>query len=109
MENRETTLFAHQGNHSDNRRSPHQRPEIIIAVGGTPNYATIQPAKPLTVGQTVRLTRRPYRQQVGQVIKLYKQAQALETGLYAPGAAVRLADGTVVFVPDANLDIVQAA
>lgn len=103
LENRETTLFGHFESGSN------IRPEIIIAAGGAPSQTAFQPAKPLAVGQAVRLMRQPYRQQVGQIIKLYEQAQALETGLYAPGAAVRLGNGTVVFVPDANLDIVQAA
>lgn len=99
LENRETTIFAH---HEDKKR-----PEIIIAASGLQNGHHKIQTTPLTVGQTVRLIRKPYEQQIGQIIKLYDQTQALETGLYAPGAAVRLANGSVVFVPDANLDVIH--
>lgn len=100
LENREATLFGKVDLEKGNR------PEIIVATGATSNQA-LRPPAPLAVGQTVRLLRQPYAQQVGQVVKLFEQAQALETGIYAPGAAVKLANGQVVFVPDANLDVIQ--
>lgn len=100
LDNRETTLF---GKMDEDKGS---RPEIIVATG-VPSHQTLRPPAPLAVGQTVRLLRQPYAQQLGKVVKLFEQAQALETGIYTPGAAVKLANGQVVFVPDANLDVIQ--
>lgn len=100
LDNRETTLFGKMDEDKSNR------PEIIVATG-VPSHQTLRPPAPLAVGQTVRLLRQPYAQQLGKVVKLFEQAQALETGIYTPGAAVKLANGQVVFVPDANLDVIQ--
>ena len=100
LDNRETMLFGKMDEDKGNR------PEIIVATG-VPSHQTLRPPAPLAVGQTVRLLRQPYAQQLGKVVKLFEQAQALETGIYTPGAAVKLANGQVVFVPDANLDVIQ--
>lgn len=100
LENREATILGKVDEEKGGR------PEVIVAAT-TPGHQTLRPPAPLAVGQTVRLLRQPYSQQVGQVVKLFEQAQALETGIYAPGAAVKLANGQVVFVPDANLDVIQ--
>lgn len=100
LDNRETTLFGKMDEDKGNR------PEIIVATG-VPSHQTLRPPAPLAVGQTVRLLRQPYAQQLGKIVKLFEQAQALETGIYTPGAAVKLANGQVVFVPDANLDVIQ--
>lgn len=100
QENREVTLLGKMDLEKGNR------PEIIVG-GGVTSHQAVRPPAPLAVGQSVRLLRQPYAQQVGQVVKLFEQAQALETGIYAPGVAVKLANGQVVFVPDANLDVVQ--
>jgi hypothetical protein len=97
---RETSLFARY----DVRRG--QRPEIIIPEAATPASEVVQANKPLHVGQQVRLVRAPYTGQIGQIIKIYSLSQLLATGAKAQGVDVRLADGHVVFMPFANLDVI---
>lgn len=82
-----------------------QRPEVVLPKKLNPNSPLVSAAKPIRVGQDVRLLRAPYVGQSGKVEKIYNLSQVLATGAKAQGANVRLADGNVVFIPYANFDI----
>jgi hypothetical protein len=99
-EGREASLFA---NYDASRG---QRPEIIIPEAATPTSEAVQANKPLQIGQKVRLTRPPYAGQLGEIVKMYGLSQVLMTGAKAQGVDIRLADGHVVFMPYANLDVI---
>jgi hypothetical protein len=94
-EKKEATLFG--------QFSGKQRPEIIIPLSGT-GPAIKQSTEPLAVGQAVRLLRAPHRNEVGEVVRLYERART--TAVLSPtyGADVQLPDGSITFVPFANLD-----
>lgn len=95
----DAALFAREPDYWGNR------PEIILPHESTGNVTTTA-YRPLTTGQTVRLLRAPYASQVGEVVRLNRLQQATESGSRAHGADIKLADGTVVFVPYANLDTI---
>jgi hypothetical protein len=94
-EKKEATLFG--------QSSRNQRPEIIIPLGGTAAASNIS-TEPLAVGQAVRILRAPYRNEVGEVVRLYERART--TAVLSPtyGADVQFPDGNITFVPLANLD-----
>jgi hypothetical protein len=83
------------------------RPEIVI-----PLPATSAPETPpaagteLSLGLKVRIRRDPLWGQIGTVKTVHTRARSVENGIKYPGADVTLDDGSVVFVPHANLDIV---
>ena len=83
-----------------------QRPEVVIPKTANPNTPLVSAAQPIRVGQEVKLLRAPYSGQLGKVEKIYNLSQILATGAKAQGVNVRLADGNVVFIPYANIDIV---
>jgi len=99
-EGREASLFGQLQDHSGNR------PEIIIPLEAGPGVEAPPLNKPIAVGQTVRILRPPYSSQVGQVVRVYRHAQMTPIHTRAHGVDVRLADGHVVFIPSANLDII---
>ncbi len=84
-----------------------ERPEIII-----PLPAAAAPGPPptpgvaLSPGQKVRIRRAPYWGRVGTVKAVHVQPQSVDGGVKCPGADVTLEDGTVVFIPHVNLDLV---
>ncbi len=82
------------------------RPEIIIPlpVGATPK-APPKPGIVLGPGQKVRIRRAPYWGQVGTVQSVHTEPLTVEGGIKYPGAKVTLDDGTTVFVPHVNLDL----
>jgi hypothetical protein len=68
---------------------------------------TVQPAgDPLAVGQTVRIIRPPHANQTGAVTHIYQQKRLTTIGTRVYGADIKLADGTAVFVPIANLEAI---
>jgi hypothetical protein len=97
---REVSLFGRAQDHGGNR------PEIIIPRPATPGVEPPPSHKPLAVGQTVRLLRSPYNNQIGKVVRLYQRAKTTPIGTRAHGADVKLSDGHIVFVPYANLDAI---
>ncbi|HRQ40215.1 MAG TPA: hypothetical protein PLD25_20080 [Chloroflexota bacterium] len=99
-EGRETSLFANY----DGSRG--QRPEIIIPEPATPSSEAVQANKPLQIGQQVRLLRPPFVGQTGEVVEIFTLSQLLATGAKAQGANIRLAEGHVVFMPFANVDVI---
>ena len=87
--------------------SRHHRPELIIPLPATEDAPI--PAGPdtqLTVGQTVRLLREPQKGQFGTVKSLPGKTRLLPNGTRSFGAEVELANGTVMFVADRNLEII---
>ncbi len=100
-EGADVALFARQADYWGNR------PEIIISHDQTSGaLATPEPLKPLQAGQRVRILRPPYQSQMGEIIYLYQRLKETEIGTRVHGADVRLIDGSIVFVPYANLDTI---
>lgn len=87
-------------------KSRGQRPEIIIPETARPNSEPISANTAVRVGHRVRLLRAPYVGQVGEIVELYSLGQILATGAKAQGADVQLDNGTKLFVPFANFDII---
>lgn len=100
-EDREASLFGQQQDHWGNR------PEIVIPLEAGPGLEAPPLNKPIAVGQTARILRQPYTSQVGQIIRVYRHAQTTPIQTRAHGADVRLTDGRVVYVPNANFDIIS--
>lgn len=97
----DVALFAREADYWGNR------PEIIISHEiSTGMLQPVPEYKPLAAGQIIRILRAPYTGQTGQVVRLNYHRKRTDTGTVAQGADVKLADGTVVFVPYANLDTI---
>ncbi|MDT8304471.1 MAG: hypothetical protein RRC07_00935 [Anaerolineae bacterium] len=101
-EGRDASLFG-QSNTSGG-----SRPEIIIPMPATQPLQTGAPeAADVKVGDRVRILRAPYASQVGKVVAVFTQPRRTSIGIQTPGADVELPDGEVVFIPDANLDLLR--
>jgi len=82
-----------------------RRPEIVIPLDTIPGDAP--PAgQPLAAGQTVRILRPPFHNQVGVVMHIYQRTHRTPIGVRTYGADVQLPDGQITFVPIANLDVI---
>ncbi len=100
LEGKECSVFAKYD------AANNERPEIIIPQEAeTPGTTATPLYKPLDVGNSVRILREPYNGLVGEVVKLYNHSQTTSINIKAPGADVKLTDGTIVFVPANNLDV----
>ena len=96
-ENREASLFGRMDN---------GRTEIVIPLPASARQEAPPPAvQTVTEGQQVRILRAPYAGQVGRVVTVHNRAQSTAIGLRMTGADVALDDGSVVFVPFTNLDL----
>lgn len=85
------------------------RPEIIIPLPATTSpEMPPQPGKALKNGLYVRILRAPHKGAVGKVRNVNTKARTLENGIQVTGADVLLEDGTVVFVPIVNLDLIDS-
>lgn len=82
------------------------RPEIIIPMDNKTMAEPASPTQPLAVGQRVRLLRRPYTNQMAEIVHIYKRAQLMPIGSRAHGANVRLESNQVIFVPFANMEAI---
>ncbi|MCA9872773.1 MAG: hypothetical protein KC441_03945 [Anaerolineales bacterium] len=82
------------------------RPQIVIQADKKTTTDPRSAAEPLTEGQTVRLLRQPYLNQVAKVSHLYDLAQTTPAGNKAHGADVQLENGQIVFVPYANMEAI---
>ncbi len=83
-----------------------ERPEVVIplpAAGGDPAPDTLE----FSAGQNVRLHGAPYLGQTGTIIALRGGSAALQNGLRAPAADIRLENGERVLIPLANLDVLE--
>ena len=83
-----------------------QRPEIIMpqAAALGPDTTTIK--KTIELGQLVRILSPSHAGKVGTVKHIYARQRPLSIGLKVPGVDVALADGQVLFVPSANLEVI---
>ncbi|MDX1662384.1 MAG: KOW motif-containing protein [Candidatus Promineifilaceae bacterium] len=96
-QDREASLFG---------RMENGRPEIVIPLPASPREETPSPAvQPVEEGQQVRILRAPHAGRVGKIVAVHSRAQTTAVGLRLGGADVALEDGTVVFVPFNNLDL----
>jgi hypothetical protein len=103
-EGRETTLLA-----TAPQRWESRRPQIIIPLpASTAPPPPPGPGKMFAAGQKARIRRAPYWGKSGTLKTLYDRPRRLENDLRQLGADVVLEDGTVVFVPYANLDIISS-
>jgi hypothetical protein len=101
-EGREASLFGQSST------SGGHRPEIIIPMPATQPLPAGDLENPeLSVGDQVRILRAPYASQVGKVVAVFPLPRRSTLGIQTPGADVELPDGQVVFVPDANLDLLR--
>lgn len=83
-----------------------QRPEIILPQAASIGLDAATVKKTIEPGQMVRILGTEHAGKVGTVSHIYSRLQPLPTGLKVPGVDVALADGQVVFVPSANLDVI---
>lgn len=98
MEGHTTTLFPVSAAAS--------RPEIIIPMEQKSAAESNSATQPLVTGQQVRLLRRPYTNQMAEIVYIYKRTQLTLIGSRAHGANVRLENNQVVFVPFANMEAI---
>lgn len=82
------------------------RSEIIIPLEVVSKDRLLPVDRPLTVGQTVRINRPPNENQIGSVKQIFGRKQLTTIGTRVYGAEIKLADGTAVFVPIANLEAI---
>lgn len=83
-----------------------QRPEIILPQAATLGLEATTVKKNLTPGQPVRILGATHASQVGTIKHIYHRLQPTAIGIKASGVDVELADGRVLFVPTANLDVI---
>jgi hypothetical protein len=83
------------------------RPEIIVPGAAPVESAAVTDvvARGLTLGALVRLIRFPFFGLQGQVTELPHSLERIETGAHARVLRVKLADGRVVTVPRANVEL----
>lgn len=81
-------------------------PEIIVPTEKKTTNVPTSPTEPLMIGQYVRLLRRPYTNQMAEVVHIFRRAQLTPIGSHAHGANVRLESNQVVFVPFANMEAI---
>lgn len=99
MAGNETTLFA-------NPRRVGDRPEIIIPQPRIPKKDAPPPNRPLAAGQRVRIARGQHSGQMGTLSQLHNRPITTSIGTRTLGAEVTLANGSVIFVPYVNLDVI---
>ncbi len=85
--------------------APEIRPGIVIPLKAVPGEEA-ESKHSLALGQTVRILRSPYSNQVGTVTHIYQYARPTAVGSQVYSANITLADGQVVPIPIANLDII---
>ena len=83
-----------------------QRPEIILPQAASIGLDAATVKKTIEPGQMVRILGTAHAGKVGTIKHIYTHLQPLEIGLKLPGVDVALADGQVVFVPSASLDVI---
>lgn len=81
-------------------------PEIIIPMEKKTTNEPIAPTSPIAVGQQVRLLRRPFTNQMAEIVYIFTRAQHTSIGSRAYGANVRLESNQIVFVPFANMEAI---
>lgn len=87
------------------------RPEVIIPLAGTSaeQKEAVKEAGGLGIGTPVRLIREPSFGALAEVVELPPAPEEIPTGAKVRVAVVRLADGSRMTVPRANLEIIEGA
>jgi biotin carboxyl carrier protein len=84
------------------------RPEIIVSGTAPPRPGpTEEPVSLMSIGSQVRLIREPYFGQLAQVVALPPEPEQIPTEAKVRVLQARLAEGTVVTVPRANVELIQ--
>ncbi len=85
------------------------RPEIIVP-GYQPKEALKEQdlSQGLVPGTPLRIIREPYFGQLAEVVDLPPELQVIETEAHVRILRAKLADGTIVTVPRANVEIIEA-
>ena len=81
-------------------------PEIVIPLPPTANIAPLNDVNTFAVGQKVRLITHPAMGRTAIVEEIFPAAAAVESGVFAPAAYVKLEDGQRHTLPLANLEII---
>ncbi|NJD58775.1 MAG: hypothetical protein C3F13_18665 [Anaerolineales bacterium] len=83
------------------------RPEVVISLPEGVRPEIPAESKPFASGQTVRVISPPYKSMVGTLTNLQAGLSVLPSGLRAETAGVRLANGDIVQIPLANLEVIK--
>jgi hypothetical protein len=83
------------------------RPEIIIPLPAPGEPALPPDADLFTAGQQVRVVRAPHKSEIGTIIEIRAGMTALNSGLQAPAAEIRLESGENALLPLANLEVLE--
>lgn len=85
-------------------------PELVIPLTAADDQGvTVLPGRrPLKAGDSVRLTRAPYRGHAGRVIGPEQKLTMYRSGIKCPAVRVQLSDGRRVYVPYTNLELMSA-
>lgn len=83
------------------------RPEMIIYLPHVPGEPVVESRPELVLGRRaqVRIVRGPRLGQTGQVVDFPLHGRRLESGATCRGVEVKLESGEVVFVPQANVEL----
>jgi len=100
--NREISINADSFDVSKNRR-----PEVIIPLPTGRELAPPVLVENFSVGQQIRVIRRPHQAKTGKIDFLYNDPVVFPNGVRALGAHIRLEDGEKVKVPLVNLEVVD--
>jgi hypothetical protein len=82
------------------------RPEVVIALPDGVSPVKLIDTVPFTISQTVRVVSPPYKSMVGTLMTLPAGVSVLPSGIRTQTAGVRLANGDIVQVPLANLEVI---
>jgi hypothetical protein len=84
------------------------RPELIIPLPAEePPPAQTESDASLAIGAQVRIVRAPYTGTVGRVVGLPSHKRRIETGARVYGATIDVGQGSPIFVPRANLEVLR--
>ena len=83
-----------------------RRPEVVIPLPSVRDLDLPLVGEQFSVGQQVRVVRRPYQARTGRLDILYNGLVDFPNGIKAPGAQIRFDNGEKVKVPLVNLEVV---
>jgi hypothetical protein len=84
------------------------RPEIFISssIEDNSKHQYFESELAISIGSKVRITRAPYFGKVGHVISLPHELSQLESGASVRIAEIQIINGSNIFVPRANLEVI---
>ena len=86
------------------------RPEIIIPYDDADlDHSAMEEreAKPVVIGNSVRIIRQPYFGKIGEVTELPSALCAIESETHARVLMVKFDDGEIVTIPRANIELIE--